>query len=68
MGNNVKIGLVGIGLDTYWAQFDGLLDKLISYQQSIKVRLEQSGAKVVDAGMVDNPDKAIAAAGLFQRS
>jgi L-arabinose isomerase len=68
MENNVKIGLFGIGLDTYWAQFDGLLDKLISYQQRIKVGLEQSGAQVVDAGMVDNPDKAIAAAGLFQRS
>jgi len=23
-----KAGLFGIGLDTYWAQFDGLLDNL----------------------------------------
>lgn len=23
-----NVGLFGIGLDTYWAQFDGLLDNL----------------------------------------
>jgi L-arabinose isomerase len=68
MGNKVKIGLFGIGLDTYWSQFDGLLDKLKSFQSVIKKHLEQYGTEVVDAGMVDNPDKAAVAAGLFQRS
>ncbi|MCX6322092.1 MAG: L-fucose/L-arabinose isomerase family protein [Bacteroidia bacterium] len=68
MGSKVKIGLFGIGLDTYWSQFDGLLDKLKSFQLRIKDRLEQSGTEVFDAGMVDNPDKAIAAAGFFQKS
>jgi L-arabinose isomerase len=66
MGNKVKIGLFGIGLDTYWSQFDGLLDKLNTFKLRIKNRLEHSGAEIIDAGMVDNPDKAIAAAGLFQ--
>jgi L-arabinose isomerase len=66
MKNKIKVGLFGIGLDTYWSQFGGLLDKLNSFQHRIKVRLEQSGAEVVDAGMVDNPDKAVAAAGLFR--
>ena len=65
MGNKLKIGLFGIGLDTYWSQFDGLLDKLNSYQLRIKKRIEQSGSEVIDAGMVDNPEKAIVAAGLF---
>ena len=31
-----KVGLFGIGLDTYWAQFDGLLDNLKTYQEQIK--------------------------------
>jgi L-arabinose isomerase len=65
MAEKVKIGLFGIGLDTYWSQFDGLLDKLNSFQGRIKKHLEQSETEVVDAGMVDSPDKAIAAAGLF---
>lgn len=68
MENKVKIGLFGIGLDTYWSQFEGLLVKLISYQQRIREKLELTGAEVFDAGMVDNPDKAIAAAAFFQKS
>lgn len=68
MESKVKIGLFGIGLDTYWQQFGGLLEKLESYQLRIKNHLLLSGASVTDAGMVDNPDKAIAAAGLFNSS
>jgi L-arabinose isomerase len=68
IGNKVRIGLFGIGLDTYWSQFDGLLDKLNSFQGRIKNRMEHSGIEVFDAGMVDNRDKAIAAAGFFQKS
>lgn len=67
MKNKVKIGLFGVGLDTYWPQFSGLLDRLQSYQQQIKQRIEQTGATVVDAGMVDNPDKAVQAAALFKQ-
>ena len=53
-----KIGLFGIGLDTYWSQFDGLLDRLKGYQQQIKSNMEGYGATVVDAGLVDTVDKA----------
>jgi L-arabinose isomerase len=67
MSGNIRIGLFGIGLDTYWGQFDGLLDKLLSYQSVIKNKLERPGAFVTDAGMVDNPAKAIAASELFNR-
>lgn len=68
MANKVKIGLFGIGLDTYWSQFDGLLDKLKSFQHRIKDRLEEYGTEVVDAGMVDNPGKATEAADLFRKN
>ena len=36
-----KIGLFGIGLDTYWAQFDGLYDRLIRYQGEIRGKMEK---------------------------
>ena len=62
---NVKIGLFGIGLDTYWPQFKGLKDKLVGYQNRIRAGLERDGVSVVDAGLVDNPDKSAAAADLF---
>lgn len=35
MGNNFNIGLVGVGLDTYWEQFDGLKERLIGYQNKV---------------------------------
>jgi len=58
----VKVGLFGIGLDTYWAQFDGLLSNLKAYQEQIKNRISGFGVEVADAGMVDNPIKARKAA------
>jgi len=61
----IRIGLFGIGLDTYWAQFEGLLERLSGYQKTISDRLSKNGLKVIDAGMVDNPDKAREAAALF---
>jgi L-arabinose isomerase len=57
-----KIGLMGIGLDTYWAQFDGLLDHLTGYQNEISRKISGFGAEVIDAGMVDNPVRAREAA------
>jgi L-arabinose isomerase len=53
-----KIGLFGIGLDTYWPQFEGLLDRLKGYQKQIADKMKEFGAEVVDAGLVDSPVKA----------
>lgn len=66
---NVKIGLMGVGLNTYWGQFDDLLDRLLGYQLRIREKMEASGeVTVVDAGMVDDVDKAHEAALLMKRS
>ena len=62
---DVKIGLFGIGLETYWPQFKGLKDKLVGYQDKIKFGLEREGVTVVDAGLVDNLDRSDLAADLF---
>jgi len=56
-----KVGLFGIGLDTYWDQFEGLLDRLKGYQKQISDKMESFGAEVIDAGLVDSPEKAIEA-------
>ncbi|MDR1898626.1 MAG: L-fucose/L-arabinose isomerase family protein [Treponema sp.] len=64
----VRIGLMGIGLDTYWAQFAGLRDRLEGYQRFIAERLRGFGVEVVDAGLVDNPDMARHTADLFREN
>ena len=61
-----KVGLFGIGLDTYWPQFGGLLTNLMSYQEYIKNKIESFDVVVIDAGMVDNPGKASEAAQLLK--
>ena len=54
----LKVGLFGIGLKTYWDQFDGLLEKLKKYQARISERLKNYNTNVVNAGLVDTVEKA----------
>lgn len=62
----MKTGIFSIGLDTYWPQFDGLLDNLTDYHHQISQKIKVMGAELIDAGMVDNPEKAREAAQLFK--
>ncbi|MDD3787107.1 MAG: L-fucose/L-arabinose isomerase family protein [Petrimonas sp.] len=63
-----KVGLFSVGLDTYWGQFGSLLNNLKGYHSQIKSKIESFGAEVVDAGMVDNIDKAKSTAVLLSNS
>ena len=63
----MKAGIFSIGLDTYWPQFDGLLDNLNGYHVEIRDRIAGMGIELVDAGMVDNVEKAGGAAKLFKQ-
>ena len=58
MNTRVRIGLFGVGLDTYWPQFEGLKDRLVGYQSQIAQRLGEFSADVIDIGLVDSPFKA----------
>lgn len=51
----IKVGIFGIGLDTYWPQFEGLLERLEGYQQQIATKMQSFGAEVVNVGLVDSP-------------
>ncbi|MGM9766617.1 MAG: arabinose isomerase, partial [Candidatus Cryptobacteroides sp.] len=63
----LRVGVFATGLDTYWGQFEGLLDHLNSYREEIVAGIyRRVDAEVVDAGMVDNPDRAACAAELFR--
>ena len=68
MESRVRVGLFGIGLDTYWGQFEGLLKNLSGYQKLIKEKLVAYGAEVIDAGMVDNPVKSREAGDLLKKN
>lgn len=55
---SLNVALFGIGLDTYWPQFSGLEQRLTGYLQHIDQRLAQSGASVINGGLIDSVAKA----------
>lgn len=62
----MKIGLFGIGLDTYWPQFEGLKERLEGYMLQVQEKLEVINPHIVNAGLVDTTDKAFEAGKLFK--
>ena len=63
----MKVGLFGIGLDTYWPQFKGLLERLEGCQQQIANKMGEFGAEVVNVGLVDSPEKARVTADILKK-
>jgi L-arabinose isomerase len=57
-GASPRLGIFGIGLAAYWAQFEGLRERLEGYQRGIEARLEAMGVEVVSAGLVDTAQAA----------
>ena len=62
----LKIGLFGIGLDTYWDQFKGLKERLEGYLQVVEHKLAAIHPHIVNAGLVDTVDKAFEAGRRFR--
>jgi len=67
MKNELKIGLFGIGLDTYWPQFDGLKNRLEGFMKEVELKLISINPQIVSAGIVDNIDKAFEAGQMFKK-
>lgn len=64
--SGMKIGLFGIGLDTYWPQFPGLKERLEGYLSTVEQKLSQIHPEIVNAGLVDTTDKAFQAGKIFK--
>jgi L-arabinose isomerase len=64
----LRVGLFGIGLDTYWPQFAGLEDRLKGYLAKVADKLARPGVEVVNLGLVDSPEKAAVAGHRFRQA
>jgi L-arabinose isomerase len=60
-GNQLKVGLFGIGLDTYWPQFPSLRDRLAGYLEQVSATLAGLNVEVVNLGLIDTPEKSMSA-------
>ena len=65
--NNYRIGLFGIGLDTYWPQFDGLKQRLEANIGLVHGKLSGFGAEVINAGLIDCPELAFETGSRFRK-
>ena len=53
-----NVGVVSVGLDTYWRQCPGLYDDMLKKADVFEKRVEAHGVKVTSFGISDNPGKA----------
>lgn len=60
-----RIGVFGIGLATYWPQFEGLRERIEGYQARVEQRVRELGGEVISAGLVDTEQGARTAGDLF---
>ncbi|MGI8746931.1 MAG: hypothetical protein ACR2J4_01075 [Deinococcus sp.] len=63
-----RVGLFGVGLDTYWPQFEGLEARLRASLGQVAARLERPDVEVVSVGLVDSPAKALEAGHALRRA
>ncbi len=68
MKRQLRVGLFGIGLDTYWPQFKGLKQRLEGYVCVVEKKLARPGVEVVNLGLIDNPVKALEAGHQFREA
>ena len=53
-----NVGVVSVGLDTYWKQCPGLLEDMMKKEDVFVKKIEAHQVKVSRFGMSDNPQKA----------
>src|SRR5579863_6988537 len=67
-GAQLNIGLFSIGLDAYWPQFPGLRERLVAYTEQVARKLKNSQVRVTNLGLIDTPEKSVAAGHEFRRA
>ncbi|HEU6449173.1 MAG TPA: arabinose isomerase [Verrucomicrobiae bacterium] len=67
MKHSLRVGLFGIGLDTYWPQFKGLKSRLENYVGGVERKLKRPSVEIVNLGLIDSAPKAFAAGHRFRR-
>ena len=68
ISSKLCIGLFGIGLEAYWAQFAGLKARLEGYVERVGERLQGPEVELVNLGLVDTPQSALAAGHAFRQA
>lgn len=65
---DLRVGLVGLGLDAYWTQFEGLEARLLGYLSAVERKIEEPSRRIFNLGLIDTPQKALAAGHACRRN
>jgi L-arabinose isomerase len=55
----LRVGLVGLGLEAYWTQFEGLEERLLGYLSEVQRKIGAESRVIVNLGLVDTPEKGL---------
>lgn len=58
---HLRVGLIGLGLEAYWEQFEGLEARLLAYLAEVEQRVTRPSRVVHNFGLVDSIPKAVEA-------
>lgn len=58
----LRVGLVGLGLDVYWSQFEGLEQRLVGYLREVEQMISSDLRVIVNLGLIDSSERALEAA------
>lgn len=57
----LRVGLIGIGLEAYWKQFDGLKQRLEGYLADVERKVQRDDRVITNLGIIDNHPQGLAA-------
>jgi L-arabinose isomerase len=58
---HLRVGLVGLGLEAYWSQFEGLKERLEGYVSEVAAMIAAPDRVTINLGLVDSPSAALEA-------
>ncbi|MEO6802911.1 MAG: arabinose isomerase [Granulicella sp.] len=56
-----RVGLLGLGLEAYWPQFEGLKQRLEGYLALVDEKISKNSRTICNLGLVDSVERGIAA-------
>ncbi len=56
---HLRVGLIGLGLEAYWEQFDGLEQRLLGYLSEVERKIASPDRIIFNFGLIDTPAKSV---------
>ena len=55
----LRVGLLGLGLEAYWTQFEGLRERLVAYLDEVERNTSARSRTIVNLGLQDSVERSV---------